>query len=117
MTSDELGHYVNYRGESFYVEVFENFPAIRITFTNCDMGDSKFFESDIEWLKFIDCTNAPNASARRYGSIFGEGSLSMIFALAALIASGVAIFLVVYYNKKKVVPVTANNAEETEDEE
>ena len=35
------------------------------------------------------------------GSIFGEGSLTMIVALLALIASGVSIFLVVYYNKKK----------------
>ena len=51
------------------------------------------------------------------GSIFGEGSLTMILALLALIASGVSIFLTVYYNKKKVVPVAANNVTEAEDEE
>ena len=36
---------------------------------------------------------------------------------AKAIASGVAIFLVVYYNKKKAVPAIANNAAETTDEE
>ena len=36
----------------------------------------------------------------------------MIMSLLALVAFGVAIFLVVYYNKKKAVPAT-----ETEDEE
>ena len=55
--------------------------------------------------------------SKRYGSIFGEGSLTMIVAILALVSSAVSIFLTVYYNKKKAVPVTANNAEETEDEE
>lgn len=41
----------------------------------------------------------------------------MIIAILSLIASGVAIFLVVYYNKKKAVPAIANNAAETTDEE
>jgi hypothetical protein len=50
-------------------------------------------------------------------SIFGEGSFPMIIAILSLIASGVAIFLVVYYNKKKAVPAIANNAAETTDEE
>ena len=53
----------------------------------------------------------------RFGSIFGEGSISMIVALLALISSAVSIFLTVYYNKKKVVPVAANNATEAEDKE
>ena len=50
------------------------------------------------------------------GSLFGEGSLTMIVALLALIASGVAIFLVVYYNKKKAVPVAVNKATEADEE-
>ena len=41
----------------------------------------------------------------------------MIISIISLIASGVCIFLVVYYNKKKAVPATANNAAETEDGE
>ena len=86
-----------------------------LTMYECDMGNSTY--KGVENIKFVDCENAPNAGARRFGSIFGEGSLTMIVALLALIASGVSIFLTVYYNKKKAVPVTANNAEETEDEE
>jgi hypothetical protein len=66
-------------------------------------------------MKFVD-TDAPDIN-NSTASIFGEGSLAMIFALLALISSGVAIFLVVYYNKKKAVPVTADNAEETVEEE
>ena len=56
-----------------------------------------------------------NSNARRYGSIFGEGSLTMIFALLAIVASGVAIFLVVYYNKKKALPAIAAEAKADED--
>ena len=55
-------------------------------------------------------------SASAAGSIFGEGSLSMIIALLALIASGVSIFLIVDM-KKKLVPAAANNVAETKDEE
>ena len=50
------------------------------------------------------------------GSIFGEGSLSMIVAITALIASAAAIFVSVS-SKKKAVPAEADNAEEPEDEE
>ena len=55
-------------------------------------------------------------SASAAGSIFGEGSLSMIVSLLALIASGVSIFLIVDM-KKKLVPAAANNVAETKDEE
>ena len=41
----------------------------------------------------------------------------MIVCILALVTSGVSIFLVVYYNKKKAVPAIANNAAETTDEE
>ena len=85
-----------------------------LKFIDCKLSDSTYFDRDC--IVFED-TDAPNGSARRFGSIFGEGSLSMIVALLALIASGVSIFLTVYYNKKKAVPVVANNATETEDEE
>ena len=50
------------------------------------------------------------------GSIFGEGSLSMIVALFALITSVVCIFLIVDM-KKKLVPATARNTSENEDED
>ena len=94
-------------------ETFYPSGAADITFSNCLMGDSTYYNLDT--MEFINSQNAP--SARRFASIFGEGSLTMIVALLALIASGVAIFLVVYYNKKKAVPVAANEATKTEDEE
>ena len=77
-----------------------------LVFTNCELGDTTFENKSM--VTFSD---------KAVGSIFGEGSLTTIVAILALIASGVSIFLTVYYNKKKSVPVTANNAEETEDEE
>ena len=49
------------------------------------------------------------------GSLFGEGSLTNILVIISLIASGVSIFLTVYYNKKKTVPATAT--EQSEDDE
>jgi hypothetical protein len=75
-----------------------------VSFTGCDLGDSVF----------NDRSRATFDGAVGVGSIFGEGSLTMIVAILALIASGVAIFLIVYYNKKKVVPVAANGAADTE---
>ena len=77
-----------------------------MTFTDCDFGDSTFVGK--EFMKI----SGNNATA----SIFGEGSLTMIVALLALIASGVSIFLTVYYNKKKAAPV-AVDAKKAEDEE
>ena len=119
LTSDKIevgeNKYADYHGESFDIGAFANFPAIRVVFENCDMGDSKFYELDLDSVKFVDCENAPNTS-NFPGSIFGEGSLTMIVALLALIASGVAIFLTVYYNKKKAAPV-AVDTKEAEDEE
>ena len=75
-----------------------------LAMTDCDLGDTTF--EDKSMVTFSD---------KAAGSIFGEGSLSMIVAILSLIASGVAIFLVVYYNKKKAVPATAT--EQSEDDE
>ena len=63
----------------------------------------------------IPCLNIAKKPAP-VASIFGEGSLTTILVIISLIASGVAIFLTVYYNKKKAAPV-AVDAKETEDEE
>ena len=105
--------YNDYNGESFDIGGFANFPAIRVVFENCDMGDSKFYELDLDSVKFVDCQNAPNANARRYGSIFGEGSLTMIIAFVALVVS-IAAMVVNVSSKKKATPATAA---ETNDEE
>jgi hypothetical protein len=73
-----------------------------LNFENCDLGNSTF----------NDRSRATFDGKAGVGSIFGEGSLTMIFAIIALVASGVSIFLVVYYNKKKVVSVAVNSDEE-----
>jgi hypothetical protein len=78
-----------------------------ITFVDCDFGKATFNNKNA--VKFIGGT-VSNAA----GSILGEGSLSMIVSILALVTSGVSIFLVVYYNKKKAVPVAANGAADTE---
>ena len=78
-----------------------------VTFVDCDFGKATF--SNKNAATFVGGTVSNST-----GSIFGEGSLSTIIALLALIASGVAIFLTVYYNKKKAVPVAANGVAETE---
>ena len=79
-----------------------------VKFVNCDFGNSTF--NDRNRATFENGSNFP-------ASIFGEGAPSMIVAILSLITSGVAIFLVVYYNKKNAVPVAANKAVKTEDEE
>ena len=77
-----------------------------LNFENCDFGNSTF----------NDRSKATFDGVAGVGSIFGEGSLSMIVAIIALITSGVSIFLIVNM-KKKLVPATASNDEETENEE
>ena len=98
-----------YNPVSFYVS------DCSLTMYECDMGNST--HNELENIKFVDCENVPDVNTRRYDSIFGEGSLTMIVAILALVSSAVSIFLTVYYNKKKAAPIAANNAEETEDEE
>ena len=80
-----------------------------ITFIDCKMSDSTYYDQD---LMVFENTDAANGSEHRYASIFGEGSLSMIVAVLALVASGVSIFLTVYFNKKKAAPVAAAEADE-----
>ena len=83
----------------------DNAPDIQVetkgtlAMNNCVIGDTNFEDK---------------GKVEGVGSLFGEGSLSMIVAFLSLIASGVAIFLVVYYNKKKAAPVAANGATDTE---
>ena len=74
--------------------------------SDCELGDTTF-----ENKKRIDFGNSAGV-----GSIFGEGSLSMIVAIPALVASAVAIFLVLDM-KKKAVPATVNGANKSDDEE
>ena len=61
-------------------------------------------------------TDSGNGSAYS-ASIFGEGSLTMIVAILTLVVSCISLFLTVYYNKKKAVPVAANGVAETENDD
>ena len=90
LTSDKIevgdNKYSDYNGESFDIGGFANFPAIRVVFENCDMGDSKFDELVLDDVLFSNCKNAPDNS-NFLGSLIGNGSLTMIFSLLALIVS------------------------------
>jgi hypothetical protein len=108
-------------------------------FTNCTFGAgtafSKYYEFDFDFREdksgvvFEDCTfnnstfSDKNAAtfyggnvSNTVGSIFGEGSLTMIIAILALVVSAVSIFLIVDV-KKKLVSVTAHNTKKNADEE
>ena len=81
----------------------------KITFVDCEFGKATF--NNKKAFKFIG-----GSVSNGVGSIFGEGSLTMIVAFFSFIISVASISLTVAYNKKKTVPVTANAAE-TEDED
>ena len=99
---------------------FEGHEKVSLQLIDCDLGDSAF--SGKEYIKTENADELkypesnPDNGSQRVGSIFGEGSLAMIVATTALIASAAAIFVSVS-SKKKAVSSTANNAQETEDEE
>ena len=80
-----------------------------VTFVDCDFGEATF--SNKNAVEFVGGTVSNGAA-----SIFGEGSLTMIVAIFALITSVVCILLIVDM-KKKLVPATAKNTSENEDEE
>ena len=89
---------------------FFNVSNAGLSFVDCEFGEATFNNKSA--AQFVDTESDNNLSA----SIFGEGSLAMIVATTALIASAAAIFVSVS-SKKKAVSSTANNAQETEDEE
>ena len=90
--------------KSFYLE-----KGGEVELIDCELGSSTF--NDASRVIIVD-----SARAKRFGSMFGEGSLAMIVSLLAIITSGVCIFLVVDM-KKKLVHVAANGAAKIEDEE
>jgi hypothetical protein len=78
----------------------------KVKFVNCSFGNSTY--NDRSWATFEDDSKFP-------ASLFGEGSLAMIVAFVALIASIASIIVNVTARKKKTVPVTAT--EQSEDDE
>ena len=75
----------------------------KVKFVNCSFGNSTF--NDRSRATFEDDSKFP-------ASLFGEGSLSMIVAFVALIASVASIIVNVTERKKKTVPVTKTESSE-----
>ena len=88
---------------------FEGSKKAEFELVDCQFEGSVF--KDEEYIKIID-TDAKNG----IGSLFGEGSLTMIVSFVALFASAAAIIVNVS-SKKKAAPVAANGAAETENGE
>jgi hypothetical protein len=78
----------------------------KVKFVNCSFGNSTY--NDRSRATFED-------DSKFSASIFGEGSLALIVASVALIASIASIIVNVTERKKKTVPVTAT--EQSEDDE
>jgi hypothetical protein len=91
--------------DDFYTFNRYNYGIVKSLFKDCDLGDTTFNNT-----KYIDFGKGVGA-----GSIFGEGSLTMIVSILALVSSVAAIGISLT-SKKKAVPTTASNAK-TEDEE
>ena len=90
--------------KSFYLE-----KGASVELNDCELGDSTF--NDNSRVNIVN-----SARAKSVGSMLGEGSLTMIVAILALITSGVSLFLIVDM-KKKLVPAATNSAAKTGDEE
>ena len=95
-----FGNNASWNGYYSFKFAFNNSQLI---FTDCYFGNSTF--NDRSRVKFVDSTQA------LAGSLIGEGSLTMIVSITALIASVTAIGITLASNKKK------KDAPETDDEE
>ena len=78
-------------------------------FEKCDLGDTTF-----NTKKYVNFGNGTGAEASIFSD--GEGSLSMIVSILALMASAASIGFSVILHKKITVPATANKAETENDE-
>ena len=76
----------------------------KVTFDQCEFGDSTFVNKNLATFK--------NSSTTTIGSIFNEGSVTMIVAIMALAASVASIALTVVSNKKKKAVAVNNDNEE-----
>ena len=124
---------VDFTGNSSLVMNVRDASSAQSTFANCKFsaGSShEEFKHDFQFkgekagINFVDCdfgkATFSNKNAATFvggtvsnstGSIFGEGSLSTIIALLALIASGVSICMTVAQSKKKTAPAAAEDEE------
>ena len=92
--------------ESYYLVHSFAVSGTSIWVADCDLGDSTF--KNTHFIGFFK-TSEPDGA----GSIFGEGSLTAIFAIIAVLDTVVSIYMIVLYKKKKADP-TAAEAEDKE---
>lgn len=83
-------------------------PVSDLVLRNCSMGDSSYDDYRLDNIKFQDA----DGNAIAVGSIFGEGSLTMIVALIGLIVAIASICVNVAMNKKKNSPATVAEKDE-----
>ena len=119
---------VTITGNASIILDVENDSA-KVTLTDCTLGNNKPVKKEFDaivdtkgTLILMNCdlgdtTFEDKSMVIGVGSIFGEGSLTMIVALIALVASIASVSVCVALYKKKAVPATADNAAETNSEE
>ena len=136
---DKLFYFENSKADIKGVTIADNASVVfevvnaseKVTLTECTLGNNSpvKYDHDIKvntknTLVLADCTLGDTTfenksmvmfSSTAVGSIFGEGSLTMIVAFVALIAS-VAAIIVNVSAKKKAAPATASADKETDDE-
>ena len=103
-------------GEAMYIDAGADVKISNGTIIG-GLHTDKNAKADVSNVYVAGGTPESRSVPSRFASIFGEGSLTNILLIISLVASGISIFLTVYYNKKKAAPVAANNATEADDEE
>ena len=92
-----------------YLKYTFNAQAHTVSFIDCDMGDSTY--KKLEIINFVNCKNAPTSNGSNFlGSLFGKGSLTMIFSLLALIVSVATAGAFISWKQKKTAFAGVNGS-------
>ena len=91
----------------------------KLTFIRCDLGDSTFNDHSRATFdtscvgSIFDNVRETRISNLRFGSMLGQGNLSMLLSLLAIFIAGAALGVVISKNKKqKEIPVVAGVSDE-----
>ena len=87
---------------------FSLYSDNKLIFRDCSMGDSTYPDHQMDQIEFQDANGFVSARA---ASIFSEGSLTMIVAFVALIASVASIIVNLSSSKKKATPAVGKEEE------
>ena len=88
---------------SFYLE-----KGASVELNDCELGDSTF--NDDSRVNIVD-----SVRSKRFGSMFGDGSLAIILSLTALVASIAALLVNVKARKGSATSAKSEKDEATED--